>query len=52
MILGQQNKISESNQLMRIHPWVPGIENHLEKSIVSEKLELIWFFEVYFVKST
>ena len=31
-ILGRLNKISESNQLMRLQPWVPGIENRQEKS--------------------
>ena len=31
-ILGRLNKISDSNQLMRLQPWVPGIENRQEKS--------------------
>ena len=32
-ILGRRNKISDSNQQMRLQPSVPGIENRKEKSI-------------------
>ena len=34
---GRQNKISNSNQLMRPQPWVPGIKNRQEKAILKEK---------------
>ena len=37
-ILGRQNKIFDSNQLMRPQPWVPVIKNSQEKSILKEKL--------------
>ena len=52
LIFGRQNKISESNQLMRPQPQVSGIKNCQEKSILKEKLELIRFFFEQFVKST
>ena len=34
LILGLRNKISDSNQQMRLQPSVPGIENRKEKSIL------------------
>ena len=35
-ILGRQIKISDSNQGMRPQPWVPGIENRQEMSVLNE----------------
>ena len=51
IILGWQDKISGSKQLMRPQPCVTGV-NCQEKSMLEEKLEQIRIFFVWFVKST
>ena len=37
---------------MHPQPWVSGIKNCQEKSILKEKLDPIWIFFVWIVKST
>ena len=51
-IIGRQNEISDSNQLMRPQPWVHGFKNCQEMPVLNEKFEPMLYRIVCFVKST